>query len=319
MTKRARAKAPATVANVACGFDVFGFALFDPCDEVEASISINPGVRMLQITGDGNRLPLGSSQNTACVAVNAMLQHYGHDVGVSLRLTKNLPLSSGLGSSAASAVAALVAVNALLGSPYSRLEMLPFAMEGERVACGTAHADNVAPSLLGGFIVVRSYQPLDVISIPTPEGLCCAVVHPHIEVRTQDARRVIKTSIPLQMAVANWGNAAALVAGLYSGDFDLIGRSLVDEIFEPDRGPLIPGFTSAKAAAIRAGALGCSISGSGPSVFALCSSHAKAMVVAEAMKKAFAATGLESDTFVSAINREGAQILENVDGDNLLK
>lgn len=320
MTKNiVRAKAPATVANVACGFDVFGFALMDPCDEVIATLVSEPGVRLEKISGDGNRLPLSSTKNTACVAVSALLADYGTNVGISLELIKNLPLASGLGSSAASAVAALVATNELLGSPYSRLQMLPFAVEGERVACGTAHADNVAPSLLGGFVLIRSYDPLDVVSIPTPGGLTCAVVHPHIEVRTEDARRVIKTSIPLKLAIAAWGNAAALVAGLNAGDYGLIGRSLVDNIFEPDRAQLIPGFAATKKAAMDAGALGCSISGSGPSVFALCDSASKASQVAQAMRQAFLDTGLECDAFVSRINSEGASIVESTSGNNLSK
>jgi len=307
MTKRARA--PATVANVACGFDVFGLALEHPYDEVVAESSQAPGAKMLEITGDDGKLPLASDKNTACVAVNAMLKSLGSNAGVSLRLKKGLPLASGLGSSAASAVAALVATNALLGNPLTKRDLLPFAMEGEKVACGTAHADNVAPSLLGGFVIVRSYTPLDVVSVPTPKGLYCAVTHPHVEVRTEDARRVIGSQIPLNLAIANWGNAAALVAGLYANDFALIGRALDDRIFEPARSSLIPGFYDAKEAALKAGALGCSISGSGPSVFALCDSREIATNVAEAMKSAFSRHGLGSDAFVSEINGKGAEVI----------
>lgn len=309
---RAAAKAPATVANVACGFDVFGFALNEPCDEVVAEIASEPGVTMLEITGDEGRLPLASDKNTACVAVQALLSSIDAKVGVSLRLKKQLPLSSGLGSSAASAVAALVATNELLGSPFARRDMLPFALEGERVACGTAHADNAAPSLLGGFVLIRSYTPLDVISVPTPKGLWCAIAHPHVEVRTEDARKVISSLVPLGDAVSNWGNAAALIAGLYSNDFALIGRALEDRIAEPARAVLIPGFYDAKNAAMKAGALGCSISGSGPSVFALCSSSDIAAKAAQDMKAAFYENGLESDTFVSEINKNGAELLESV-------
>ncbi len=305
-----RARAPATIANVACGFDVFGLALNHPCDEVVAENSQSPGVRMLEITGDGGKLPLASDKNTACVAVSAMLKSLGNNAGVALRLKKQLPLASGLGSSAASAVAALVATNALLGNPLTKRALLPFAMEGERVACGTAHADNVAPSLLGGFVLVRSYSPLDIISIPTPNGLHCAVTHPHVEVRTEDARRVISQQIPLNLAVANWGNAAALVAGLYANDFALIGRALDDRIFEPARSSLIPGFWDVKKAAVEAGALGCSISGSGPSVFALCSSKEVAAKAADGMKAAFSKNGLGSDSFVSEVNGVGAEVVE---------
>lgn len=318
MKEVVRAKAPATVANVACGFDVFGFALDGPCDEVIAYLDGEPGAKLERIEGDNKRLPLASAKNTATVAVNAMLGHYGKNVGVTLTLRKNLPLSSGLGSSAASAVASLLAVNKLLGEPYSRRDLLPFAVESERIACGTGHADNVAPSLLGGFVLIRSYLPLDVVSIPTPGELHCAVLHPFIEVRTEDARRVIKTSIPLALATANWGNTAGLVAGLYSGDFKLIGRSLEDKIFEPDRALLIPGFDRVKSAALSSGALGCSISGSGPSIFALCQSRNAAIEVAVAMKDACQGAGLDGETFVSGINARGGEIMESSDGDTFL-
>jgi homoserine kinase len=197
----------------------------------------------------------------------------------------------------------------LLGNPFERRDLLPFAMESERVACGTAHADNAAPSLLGGFVLIRSYKPLDVVSIPTPEMLHCAVVHPHLEVRTEDARRIIKTAIPLPLAIEAWGNAAGLVAGLCTGDFELIGRSVQDHIFEPDRALLVPGFAQIKKAALDAGALGCSLSGSGPSIFALCDSREKANDIAQKMSFACEGAGLKSETFVSGINKVGAVVV----------
>ena len=216
-----------------------------------------------------------------------------------------MPLSSGLGSSAASAVAAVFAANLLAGSPLSRRELLPFTMEAESVACGSAHADNVAPSLLGGFVLIRSYEPLDVVQLPVPAGLSCAVAHPHAELRTEDARRMLKKEIRLSDAIRQWGNLAALVAALYNGDLQLLGRSLQDVVAEPARSLLIPGFAAVKAAALAAGALGCSISGSGPSVFALCATHAKTpRAPGMPWSRRSRAAGLACDLYLSAVNHE---------------
>jgi len=309
--KSVRAYAPATVANVACGFDIFGFALDYPGDEVIARSVPGRGVSLKAVHGDHGRLPSDPGKNTASVAVSAMLRHLKHDGGVELEVHKNMPLASGLGSSAASAAAALVATNSLLGEPLSRRELVPFAMEAERVACGTAHADNVAPSLLGGFVLIRSYDPLDVVSIAVPGSLWCAILHPDIEVRTDDARRVIKKSISIPQAVANWGNVAGLTAGLLTSDFALIGRSLHDGIFEPDRALLVPGFDSIKQAALESGALGSSLSGSGPSIFALCETKEKASHVAESMLAACKKAGMRGETIVSSINLQGAVVRES--------
>jgi homoserine kinase len=297
--------APATVANVASGFDVLGFALDTPGDSVTLARSLEKGVRVLGITGDEGRLPRDPKKNTAAVAVTAFLDKVGHPFGVDIQLDKRMPLSSGLGSSAASAVAAVTAANILAGSPLSTLELLPFTMEAERVACGSAHADNVAPSLLGGFVLIRSYEPLDVVRLPVPEGLSCAVVHPHAELRTEDARSVMKKEIRLSDAIRQWGNLAALVAALYNGDLQLLGRSLQDVVAEPARSLLIPGFAAVKAAALKAGALGCSISGSGPSIFALCAGAEDAARAGSAMVGAFRSAGLESDLYLSKVNPGG--------------
>ena len=235
-------------------------------------ISRVPGkaVTVASITGDGGKLPRDPKKNTAAVAVGGFMAKIGFPFGVEIALEKRMPLSSGLGSSAASAVAAVFGANLLAGSPLSTRELLPFTMEAERAACGSAHADNVAPSLLGGFVLIRSYEPLDVVQLPVPAGLSCAVAHPHAELRTEDARRILKKEIRLADAIRQWGNLAALVAALYNGDLQLLGRSLQDVVAEPARSLLIPGFAAVKSAAMAAGALGCSISGSGPSVFALC-------------------------------------------------
>lgn len=302
--------APATVANVASGFDVLGFALERPGDRVRLTRSSGNGVRLVSVEGDGGKLPLDPSRNTAAVAVSRYLEAIGSPFGVDIRLFKGMPLSSGLGSSAASAVAAVFAVNVLAGRPLETRELLPYTMGAEQVACGTAHADNVAPSLLGGFVLVRSYEPLDIVRLPVPAGLSAAIVHPHTEIRTEDARRILKKELRLVDAVRQWGNLAALVAALYEGDLQLLSRSLQDVVAEPRRALLIPGFDRVKAAALEEGALGCSISGSGPSLFALCASVEIAERAGTAMQAAFADTGLDSDRFVSPINPVGPLLLE---------
>jgi len=308
--EKVKVYAPATVANVACGFDIFGFALDRPGDWVQLERSQVPGLRIRSISGDEGRLPLDVQRNTAGIAIQAYLDHLGcPKEGFEISLEKDMPLGSGLGSSAASAVAGVVAVNALMGSPLTLKDLLPFAMEGERVACGSAHADNVAPSLLGGFVLIRSYEPLDIVSIPVPSELRATVVHPHIEVNTKDARSILEREISLASSIVQMGNATGLMAGLLLSDYALIGRSLQDVLIEPIRSILIPGFDAVKAAALEAGALGCSISGSGPSLFALSKGEVQANAVAEAMKKAFASFGIDSETYVSSINVAGPKIM----------
>lgn len=301
--------APATVANVSCGFDIFGFAVEQPGDEVELTLTDEVGVRIRKIEGDGGRLPLASEKNTAGVAVLEFLKAIKSQQGVEIILKKNLPLGSGMGSSAASSVAALVGINHLLGEPFQRMELLPFAMEAERIACGSAHADNVAPSLLGGFVLIRGYEPLDVVSIPTPDNLYCTLIHPHLELNTLDSRKVLRVNITLKDAVTQWGNIAGLVAGLMKPDYALIGRSLKDVIAEPVRSMLIPGFDLIKQRAVDNGALGCGISGSGPTIFALSTDEKTARDAGKAIEQEFEKFGLDSEMFVSKINPLGARIL----------
>jgi homoserine kinase len=310
MMKSVKAIAPATVANVSCGFDIFGFAVEAPADEVILTLKKEPGVVIKTITGDGGKLPMESDRNTSGVAVEAFLKEIDGDAGVEIVLNKKLPLGSGMGSSAASSVAALVAINHLHDNPFSREQLLPFAMEAERIACGSAHADNVAPSLMGGFVLIRGYDPLDVTRIPTPANLYCTLVHPHLELKTSDSRRVLKSSIPLKDAITQWGNIAGLVVGLMKPDYGLIMRSLNDVVAEPVRSVLIPGFAAIKAAAIRSGALGCGISGSGPTIFALSTEYSIANNVAQTIQQQFTAMKLKSDVFVSKINDAGARIVE---------
>ncbi|HTH55133.1 MAG TPA: homoserine kinase [Cyclobacteriaceae bacterium] len=302
--------APASVGNLSCGFDVFGLAVCSPGDEVTIELIDSHEVRIDAIKGDRGRLPLDAGKNTAGIAVIEYLKSIQSSRGVAIVLNKNLPLGSGMGSSAASAVAAVVGVNHLMGNLKRREELLPFVMEAERIACGSAHADNGAPSLLGGLILVRQNHPLDIVSIPTPKNLMCALVHPQIEVETKDARSVLKKMIELKDGVTQWANAAALVAGMMKGDYELIGRSIADVIAEPVRADLIPGFHRVKSAALRNGALGCGISGSGPTIFCLCKGTEDAHRAGDAIQKEFESMGLKSEVFVSPVNQEGAYIIE---------
>ncbi|MFD2571090.1 homoserine kinase [Spirosoma soli] len=307
-----RVFAPATVANVACGFDIFGFAVANPGDQITLTTREEPGVSITDIFGDEGRLPREAERNTAGIAIQTYLQHIGRtDVGIDVVLHKQMPLGSGLGSSAASAVAGVYAINELLGRPLPTVKLLPFAMEGERLACGSAHADNVAPSLLGGFVVIRSYNPLDVIRIETPASLFCTLVHPDIEVNTKDARFILKNEVSLKNTIIQMGNVAGLIAGLMTPDYDLISRSLVDVIIEPVRAILIPEFHEVKQAALDNGALGCSLSGSGPSMFALSRDIQTAERIGQAMQQAFLSVGITSDAYVSDINKQGPKVLES--------
>lgn len=308
--KTVKAFAPATVANVCCGFDILGFAVDSPGDEVILTEKAEAGVVVKKIVGDGGRLPLHPNQNTASVAVQSFLSSIGSNIGIEIELFKNLPLGSGMGSSAASAVAALVGINHLFGNPLTREQLIPHAMEAERIACGSAHADNVGPSILGGFVLVRDYHPLDVVKIPVAANLYCTLVHPQIELKTEDARRVLKSSVDLKDAITQSGNTAGLMVGLMSGDNSLISRSLKDVIAEPVRSVFIPGFDSVRSEAIKAGALGCGISGSGPTMFALSASHEIAVAVGETMQNQFLKYHLKSEAYVSRINLEGAKVLK---------
>src|SRR5216683_4776264 len=277
--------APATVSNVACGFDVLGFALDAPGDEVTARFA--PGaVRIDEITGDQGRLPRDAAKNTAGVAAQALLTILGERRGVALSVRKGLPLSSGLGGSAASAVAAVVAVDGLLGARTPLETLMACAFEGERVGAGSAHGDNIAPAVYGGFVLVRVPNPPDVVRLPVPPGLMAVVVHPDLEIETARARALLGTHVPLADAIRQWANLGALVDALHRSDFDLLSRALEDTIAEPRRASLVPGLMAIKRAAAEAGALGCSLSGSGPSLFALCANPKAAAAVGVAMTNA---------------------------------
>jgi len=304
--------APGSVANVSCGFDALGFAVEGPGDRVTATPRDEPGVALVEVTGDDGRLPRDAERNTAGVAAARLLvARAGGDIaGVELRLEKGMPLASGLGSSAASSVAAVVAVDALFADPSPRELLLRCAMEGERIACGTAHADNVAPSLFGGLVLVRGGESPRIDPLPVTDGLYCALVHPRIEVPTREARAKLPATVPIGVAVAQAANFAALVAGLATGDTRLLRGALVDLIAEPVRADAIPGFGEARAAAIRAGAIGAGLSGSGPTVYALASGAGGAELAAGAIRKVLtSATGAECDVWISPVGAPGARVL----------
>jgi homoserine kinase len=301
--------APATVSNVACGFDVLGFALESPGDEVTARF-VSSGVRIDDILGDDGRLPRDPARNTAGVAARALLMRLGEQRGVALTIRKGLPLASGLGGSAASAVASVVAVDALVGARLPLDILMACAFEGERVGAGSAHGDNIAPALYGGFVLVRQPDPPDVVRLPVPSGLTAVVVHPDLEIETAGARALIGDTVPLADAIREWANLGAFVDALHRADFALMGRALEDTIAEPRRAPLVPGLAAIKRAATEAGALGCSLSGSGPSLFALCENLATARHVAPAMAAAVRVSiGGEPRTYISAIAPEGARVV----------
>lgn len=309
--KEVRVFAPATVANMICGFDILGFAVDKPGDEVYMQRVEESGVRIRSIQGDDGRLPLDPDKNTVSACVKMLLSHLGleDEVGVEIDLIKHMPIGSGLGSSSASTVAGLFAINALLGNPLTKNELMPFCVEGERLACGHGHADNVAPALMGGITLIRGYEPLDIINLPVPEDLVAGIVFPQVDVPTRDARQLIKEKVSLKDAVNQWGNIAGLVAGLYRSDYDLIGRSMHDVLIEPTRAILIPEFYEMKRIAMEAGVLSFGISGSGPSVVAISKGAEAAQLAVDRIQEHLTANGIDSLQFVSAVNAEGPKIL----------
>lgn len=302
--------APASVANLACGYDILGLAIEGPGDEVIARIVDKPGLRIAKIVGAKSKLPYEVNKNTAGVAALKLLEHLGEGkLGVELEIIKKMPFGSGLGSSAASAAASVMAINEVLKRPLTRRELLPFAVLGEQVADGAYHADNVAPSLMGGIVFIRSNKELDVHRVPVPKGLYVSVIYPHIKVLTKDSRGILGDMIRLDEHIEQSGNLGGLLLGLFNSNFDLIGRSLKDVIIEPQRAQLIPGFFQVQEAALKEGALGCSISGAGPSIFALSSSKLNAENIGNAMQKVFNDLKIESNLFVSGINQTGTYLI----------
>lgn len=310
-SKSIRVFAPATVANVVCGFDVLGFAVHVPGDEVIMKLTATPGVVLKAVHGDQGRLPLDPELNTVSSVVRDYLNSVGAPAqGVEIELFKKMPIGSGLGSSAASNIAGLYAVNRLMGDKLDLAGLLPLAIRGECLACGQGHADNVAPALMGGFVLIRSYEPLDIIRLPSPSRLVCSLLHPQIEIQTRDARRILKKNVVLSDVIRQMGHVSGMIAGLYREDLDLIGRSLVDVIIEPTRAILIPEFQTLRRMARDLGAIGLGISGSGPSVFALSDGEETAHRVVRELGKFLLDHDIESEGYVSRINLEGPRVLD---------
>ena len=298
---------PATIANLNCGFDVMGLCLETIGDEMIIRKSAEKGIRITKITGAN--LPLETEKNVAGVAALALLQKVEIDFGFEIEIHKKIKAGSGIGSSSASAAGAVFGINELLGKPFTKHELVDFAMKGEVIASGSEHADNVAPCLLGGFTLVRGYNPLEVIRIDSPSELFAVVLHPHIEIKTSDARAVLHPMVSLKSSITQWGNLGGLIAGLYTNDYGLIGRSLQDVIVEPLRKGLIPNFDEVKNAALKNGALGAGISGAGPSIFALCKGQKIAEKVANAMTQSYQNIAIPFDIHISKINPEGTKVL----------
>jgi homoserine kinase len=298
---------PATIANLSCGFDVLGVCLDTVGDEMIIRKSVQKGVRITKIVGAD--LPLETEKNVAGVAALALLKEVQVDFGFEIEIYKNIKAGSGIGSSSASAAGAVFGINELIGKPFTRKELVQFAMQGEVLASGSAHADNVAPALCGGFTLVRGYDPLDIIRMDSPSELYATVIHPQIELKTSEMRAVLQPMVSLKSAITQWGNVGGLIAGLYTNDYELIGRSLHDDIVEPLRGKFIPQFELVKQTSIEHGALGAGISGSGPSIFALSKGIQTAQKVAAEMAKIFDTTGIPYEVHVSKINAEGVKII----------
>ena len=298
---------PGTIANLSCGFDVMGTCLDTIGDEMIIRKSDKKGLRITKIVGAD--LPLETEKNVAGVAGLALLEKLDVDFGFEIEIYKKIKAGSGIGSSSASAAGAVFGINALAGNPFIRKELVQFAMQGEVLASGSAHADNVAPALCGGFTIVRSSNPLDIIRIESPSELYATVIHPQIELKTSEMRAVLQPMVSLKSSITQWGNVAGLVAGLYTSDYNLIGRSLHDDIVEPLRGKFIPHFDQVKQAALNNGALGSGISGSGPSIFALSKGIDNARKVAEAMREIFDGTEIPYEIHVSKINSKGVKII----------
>ncbi|WP_088324139.1 homoserine kinase [Polaribacter tangerinus] len=299
---------PATVANVSCGFDSMGFALDTIGDEMTFTKTQKKGVTITQISGA--KLPYNVQENAAGAVVQKMLQETKAPFGIALTIHKGFTPGSGLGSSAASAAGAAFGTNQFLQKKYTNLELTKLAMFGEKVACGTEIADNVAAAIFGGFVLVRSYHPLEIIKLPVPKKLRVVAIHPQIEIKTQDAREVLPKNIALKDGITQWANVGGLVSGLYTDNYQLISNSLVDVVAEPARKALIPFFDSVKKNALKAGALGAGISGSGPTIFALCEGDEIASKVQKVITETYSKTKIDFRVFNSKINAAGIKIIE---------
>ena len=304
--KKIKVHSPGTVANLVCGFDILGLALNEPYDIMDIKLLDEP--KVIIHNKDDFNLPTEPERNVAGVVLLSIIEKMNNTIGFEVEIEKHIKPGSGIGSSAASAAGAAVAANHLLGNIFSTDELVQFAMNGEKLASGVKHADNIAPCILGGVSLIRSIYPLDIISLASPD-LYVTVVHPQIEVRTSDARQILKKQVLLKDAIRQWGNIAGLVTGFLKNDHDLIGRSLEDVIIEPIRSILIPGFDEVKTKCKEAGALGGGISGSGPSVFMLSKDETTAKAVEKVMKDVYDRIGIAYNTYVTTINKKGVEIV----------
>jgi len=306
--KKVKVHSPGTVANIVCGFDILGLALSEPYDVMEVMLLDRPEV--IIHNRDIFNLPTEAEKNVAGVVLLSVMERMNNTIGFEVTVEKHIKPGSGIGSSAASAAGAAVAANYLLGNIFSSDEVVQFAMNGEKLASGVKHADNIAPCILGGISLIRSIHPLDIVSIPAPD-LFVTVVHPQIEVRTSDARQILKQQVLLKDAIKQWGNIAGLVTGFMKNDYDLIGRSLEDVIIEPVRSILIPGFDELKVKCKEAGALGGGISGSGPSVFMLSKDESTAKAVGHVMSQVYEQIGIDYNIYVTTINKKGVEVVSS--------
>lgn len=306
--KKVKVHSPGTVANIVCGFDILGLALSEPYDVMEVMLLDRPEV--IIHNRDIFNLPTEAEKNVAGVVLLSVMERMNNTIGFEVTVEKHIKPGSGIGSSAASAAGAAIAANYLLGNIFSSDEVVQFAMNGEKLASGVKHADNIAPCILGGISLIRSIHPLDIVSIPAPD-LFVTVVHPQIEVRTSDARQILKQQVLLKDAIKQWGNIAGLVTGFMKNDYDLIGRSLEDVIIEPVRSILIPGFDELKVKCKEAGALGGGISGSGPSVFMLSKDESTAKAVGHVMSQVYEQIGIDYNIYVTTINKKGVEVVSS--------
>ncbi|CAN5736187.1 homoserine kinase [soil metagenome] len=303
---KVKVKIPASVANMVCGFDILGMAINDPFDEMELTLSDVPGLRIKHTDDFG--LPVEPEKNVAGVSLLALMEEYGKNIGFDMVVHKNIKPGSGLGSSAAAAAGAVVAANHLLNQVFSKEDLVRFALNGEKLASGVKHADNITPCIYGGVTLIRSIFPLDIVPLTAPP-MFVTVVHPQIEVKTSDARQILRKEIQLKDAIQQWGNIAGLVAGLLKSDYRLISRSLEDVLIEPVRSILIPGFDEVKRRSREAGALGGGISGSGPSIFMLSEAAATANQVELEFKAVYDKIGIDYRTYVTTLNNEGVKVI----------
>ncbi len=307
--KKIKIFSPATVANVSCGFDVLGFCLDTIGDEMIIRKTKTKGITITKI--EGFDLPYEAEKNVAGVSALALIADAKPDCGFEIEIYKNIKPGSGVGSSSASAAGSVFAINELLGKPYNTTELTYFAMKGEALASGSEHADNIAPALFGGFTLVKSCTPLKVLQLPTPSELYATIIHPEIEIKTAEARAILPENVALKSAITQWANVGSLVHALHTNDYDLLSESLNDGIIEPHRKQLIPYYDAIKSESIKADPLGCSISGSGPSIFALSKGEETAKRVAEAMSSVYSKTDINFNIYVSKINTQGMRIMNN--------